>query len=132
MSLPNIDSVYEAANRDPEFLIAARFWNTLLKLEMGENSFILTIRDGKIASVDSTPSPSEPWEIRIGGPLEDWNEIVSPVPRPFYQDIFAATVYHNLSYEGDLELMFAYYPALRRFVEIMRECAAGAREEAAS
>lgn len=124
MNLLDMDRFCEMANNDPEFSIAARFWNSALRLEMGERSYILNIRDGTIDAVDLAPSSSESWDIKIGGPAEDWKEILEPIPRPFYQDLFAATVYHGLYYDGDLELMFAYYPALRRMMEIMRECAA--------
>lgn len=124
MSLLDKDSFCESANKDPEFLIAARFWNTSLKIEMEDDAFILDIKDGKISAINSAPAPDDAWDIKISGPADDWRNILEPIPRPFYQDIFAATVYHGLSYDGDLESMFAYYPALRRMVEIMRECAA--------
>jgi hypothetical protein len=123
MALFNIEKFHVLANNDPEFLIAARFWNTFLKLEMGDSVCVLKIEEGRIASVNLSPSMCDAWNIRISGPAEDWKKILEPIPPPFYQDIFAASVYHNLSYEGDMESMFAYYPAIRRMAEIMRECA---------
>jgi hypothetical protein len=116
-----MDRFCELANHDPEFSIAARFWNSSLKLEMEDSTHILRIQDGKLA-MDSTSPISEACDIKISAPSEDWKKMLEPVPQPFYQDLFAATVYHDFSYDGDLELMFAYYPALRRMVEIMREC----------
>ena len=124
MSLLNMDRFCELANKDTEFLIAARFWNSSLKLEMEDSAYILRIQDGKVA-MDSTSPISETCDIKISAPSDDWKKMLEPVPQPFYQDLFAATVYHDFSYDGDLELMFAYYPALRRMVEIMRECSAG-------
>jgi hypothetical protein len=118
-----MDRFCKLANKDPEFLIAARFWNSSLKLDMDDSTHILRIQDGKI-TVDSNAQASEVCDISISAPSEDWNKMFEPVPGPFYQDLFAATVYHGFSYDGDLELMFAYYPALRRMVELMRECAA--------
>lgn len=123
MSLLDMQRFREVANEDPEFSIAARYWSSSLKLGMGDAGHLLTIQDGKITVIEPVPAQSDVGDIRISGPAEDWGKILEPVPPPFYQDIFAATVYHGLAYEGDLELMFAYYPALRRMVEIMRECA---------
>jgi hypothetical protein len=123
MSLLDMQKFCERANRDPEYLIAARFWNASLKIEMEDSAHVLKVRDGQLA-VEAASSTSEACNIAISAPLEDWKKMLEPVPQPFYQDLFAATVYHGFSYDGDLELMFAYYPALRRMVELMRECAA--------
>ena len=124
MGLPDMKRFRDLANEDAEFLIAARFWNCRMKLAMESFDCVLTIEDGRIASLNSAPSESDEWDILISGPAEDWERLCEPVPRPFYQDIFAAAVYHGFSYDGDLESMYAYYPALRRMVELMRECAA--------
>ena len=43
------------------------------------------------------------------------------MPRPFYQDLYAATVHHGFSVSGDTLNYCAYYPALRRLVELMRD-----------
>jgi hypothetical protein len=49
---------------------------------------------------------------------------VAPVPRPFYQDPFGAALHHAVSLGGDSETLFAYYGALRRVIEILREARA--------
>ena len=123
MSLLNMETFCELTNNDPEYLIAARFWNASMKLEMEVSTHILRIQEGTI-SVDSSAPASETCDITISAPSHDWKKMFAPVPEPFYQDLFAATVYHDFSYDGDLELMFAYYPALRRMIELMRACAA--------
>ena len=50
MSLIEMDQFCESANSDPEFLIAARFWNTFLKIEMEDSRYILKIQDGEWAA----------------------------------------------------------------------------------
>ena len=42
-------------------------------------------------------------------------------PRPFYQDLYAATIHHGFTAAGNRTHFCAYYPALRRLVELMRE-----------
>ena len=36
MDIARFDRLQKVANNDPEFRIAARFWNSTLRLEMGE------------------------------------------------------------------------------------------------
>ena len=42
------------------------------------------------------------------------------MPKPFYQDLYAATIHHGFSVAGDTLDYCAYYPALRRLIELMR------------
>ncbi|MBL7176726.1 MAG: hypothetical protein ISS66_12955 [Desulfobacteraceae bacterium] len=120
MSFIDIDNFYASVNNDPEFLIAARFWDILLTIDMGENNIILKIQDGKIADVNRRPARDDPWAFKISAPAQDWEKFLKPVPEPFYHDIFAASIHHGFVCEGDLESMYAYYPAIRRMFEIMR------------
>lgn len=46
----------EALNLDPEFKIAARFWNAIVRLEIGDETYVLVIRDGRL---DSMAPPEE-------------------------------------------------------------------------
>jgi hypothetical protein len=120
MSLIDIDNFYAVVNNDPEFLIAARFWDMSFKIEMGESRLILKIQDGKIAEVNRRPARDEPWAFKISAPAEDWEKFLKPTPGPFYHDMYAASIHHGFVCEGDLESMYAYYPAVRRMFEIMR------------
>jgi hypothetical protein len=72
-------------------------------------------------------TPAAPWfggiaaNLDIGAPETDWRAMLSPVPRPFYQDLHAATVHHGFHVTGDTKHYCAYYPALRRLIELMRD-----------
>ncbi len=107
-------------NKDPEFKIAARFWETSLKIEMGDKHCILHIRDGEITGANPRPGFYDPWKIKIRAPEKDWQRFLETIPRPFYHDLFAASIHHDFVFEGDLESFFAYYPAIRRMFEVMR------------
>ncbi len=108
------------ANADGEFALHARFWNATVKLRAGAASYRLDIRDGKL-------SGCTPWlgaiasDLSIEAEESDWTELLAPLPRPFYQDLYAATIHHGFAVSGDTLNYCAYYPALRRLVELMRE-----------
>jgi len=120
VSLFDFSALPARANADGEFALNARFWNATVKLRVGPASYRLDIRDGKLNGCG-------PWLGAIAGDLaieadeSEWNKLLEPMPKPFYQDLYAATIYHGFSVSGDTLNYCAYYPALRRLVELMRE-----------
>jgi hypothetical protein len=111
----------DIVNEDPEFLLAARDWTARLRVRMGDAEMIVGIRDGRIAAIESAPTPFHAWDAEIGGPRAGWEQFLEPLPRPFYQDLFPAMVHHGFTIAGDLESVFAYHPALRRMFDLMRQ-----------
>lgn len=115
----------ELANRDPEFRIAARFWDCALRIEAGSFGRTLRIEGGQIVAVDAAEGD---WDLRIAAPPEEWAPLLEPVPRPFYQDLWGAMTHHGFELAGDLERhLFPYYSAVRRLLEILRT-RSGARD----
>jgi hypothetical protein len=108
------------ANDDGEFRLHARFWNARLRVAIGDKAMRLDVRDGVLA-------PPAPWfggmaaNLDVSAPESDWREMLAAVPRPFYQDLQAATVHHGFHVAGDTKHYCAYYPALRRLIELMRD-----------
>ena len=113
-----------AANDDAEFKLAARFWTATLRLDVGDQPYLLKLRDGVIASFSPlTPPEAIQHDLRIAAPESDWRELLQPVPRPFYQDLMAARLRHNFIVEGDLLGFNPYYRAFNRFIQLMRPLA---------
>ena len=110
------------ANDDGEFKVAARMWNADVDFADGEDSVRIVVRDGVLSAAPAAGKTAA--EIRVAGPAEGWSAMLEPVPPPFYQDLFGATLHHGFSLTGDLESAWAYYPALRRLIELMRRSSA--------
>lgn len=112
----------ERANSDGEFALLARFWNATLKLTIGAASYRLDVRDGRLAACG-------PWlgafagDLTIAAGEAEWQQLLAPMPRPFYQDLYAATIHHGFTVAGDTRNYCAYYPAVRRLIELLREAA---------
>lgn len=108
------------ANDDGEFRMHARFWNSTIRLGIGDEKLKVRIDSGEIVDI-------EPWfgavagDLAIQAPLDDWEALLQPLPKPFYQDLYPATVHHGFDVIGDTKNYCAYYPAIRRLIEIMRE-----------
>ena len=123
--------VRAAANNDGEFLLQARLWNATVALTQGADTILLTVAQGRIATASSssaaTPDSAAqnlvgaPPDVHISAPPADWDELLRPIPRPFYQDVRAAAVHHGFLVAGELAHTAAYYPAIRRLIELLRE-----------
>jgi hypothetical protein len=122
MDLP-VYKIQAAANNDPEFRIAARFWNSAVRLEMGDDALLIRIEKGQVAEVLSGRQAFTflvPANVIISAPAAEWRKFLERVPQPFYVDLFGASSHHGFSVGGDMEHLYAYYPALRRLFDIMR------------
>ncbi|PQP25487.1 hypothetical protein [Rhodococcus opacus] len=125
MPFVDTEQFTEALNLDPEFKIAARFWNAIVRLEIGDETYVLAIRDGRLDSMappegNNLMTVARNYNIEISAPIEEWSKFFQRVPRPFYQDLFSAVTRHNFRYGGDMKMFFAYYAALRRLFDFMR------------
>jgi DsbC/DsbD-like thiol-disulfide interchange protein len=117
-----------AANADPEFRLAARYWNAALSLESASRALRIEIEDGRIVACRDG-EPGQPATITVVGPDGGWAEFLAPVPRPFYQDLVGGCVqHHGFTVAGDLVTVSAYYHAVQRLFAVMRELRASASE----
>lgn len=114
------ERVRELANADFEFTNAARFWDATIRIEFGPSPYLLELRGGRIERFEPDRSAGSRWDLRIAAPSEGWAEFLKPVPKAFFHDLFAAMWRENFTVEGGVFSWGPYYPALRRFFEIMR------------
>ena len=114
------DRLVGALNADPELRLTARLWTTRIRYSLGDDAFVLDLRDGRVVDVVDAPTIFDDFAIDIAAPDDVWDKILSPVPPPFCQDLFPAQLHHGLRIAGDLESVFAYYGAVRRITELMR------------
>ena len=108
------------ANEDREFRLGSRFWNATIRIQIEKYRYKIQVVDGELRSI-------EPWfgaiasDLSITAPERDWKKLLALEPLPFYQDLYPAAVHHDFDVSGDIEAYCAYYPAIRRLIEIMRE-----------
>ena len=122
----NQAALLEAINSDPEFRLAARYWNGSFRLGMApDEAYVFRIRDGRAVDVNRQPTPFDAWDFEIGGPADGWKQLLSAVPPPFYQDVASAVLRQGFTLGGDVESFFAYHGALRRVIDVMRHTSSG-------
>jgi hypothetical protein len=120
MALIDWDDLPRRVNEDGEFRLASRFWDARLRLDLGAESWRLCFRDGELREIERCAGDSS-CELRISAPVEEWEHLLAPLPRPFYQDLIGAQLHHGFQLNPEPIDYAAYYPALRRVIEILRE-----------
>lgn len=118
------EGLRKALNEDPEFRLSARYWNGRVKLDFGERVYIVDVHDGVVERIEEDPTMYDPCDLSISASSGEWEKLLAATPRPFYQDMYSASVHHDFDIEGDLEQFFAYHAALRRMTQIMRDLVA--------
>ena len=113
-------NVRSRANDDGEFQLHARLWNATLRLGIGHRNYRMRIDNGSVSLIERWPGGVAS-DLAIRAPETDWQELLATTPRPFYQDLYAAAIHHGFEVAGDTANYCAYYPAIRRLIEIMRE-----------
>ena len=108
----------ERMRSDPEFQLSSRHWTATLRLDVGDQSHAFRFEDGALAAADRS-APDEEADVFVRAPEEAWRELLAPTPRPFYQDLFGASLHHGVELPADQTSFAAYYPALRRLVQLL-------------
>jgi hypothetical protein len=125
LTADNVARFVDRVNSDAEFRLAARFWNGRFRLGLGaEEAYVFRVRDGQIGEVNRQPTVFDEWDFEISGPAEGWQQILSPTPPPFYQDVASAILRHGFTLGGDVATFFAHHAALRRVIDLLRHTSA--------
>lgn len=120
-----VKAVKEGVNADPEFAIAARFWNARIRFYTNEaEEYFMEIRDGRVVDFQEGSDGYQSSTIYVGGPRETWRDLLKPVQPRFCNDFFPAAIHRGMRLGGDLSSLYAYYTAMQRILAVMRRVAA--------
>ena len=125
MHLADPARLQASANADPEFRLAARYWNATLSLESPTRALRVEIAEGQIADCREGEA-GQSATITVVAPDDGWAQFLAPEPRPFYQDLLGGCVqHHGFTVAGDMLTLSAYYQATQRLFAVMRALRAG-------
>lgn len=110
---------------DQEFRLGARHWTGTLALGIGDSLYSLSLADGNLVGVSRSVRDdlTDPQGVRVTAPEEDWVLFLRQPAPPFYLDFSSASRHHNFEISGDVECFWAYFPAIRRVGDLLREVA---------
>ena len=114
------ERLLEALDRDAEFRLCARHWSGSLHLGAGERRISLVLDGGRVTRISTGRQDLAPGDVGIDAPDVAWRRFLQPIPPAFYHDLIAASIHHEFAISGDVETLYAYYPAIRRLFDVLR------------
>jgi hypothetical protein len=118
-----IDMLPELVNADAALVRRGRFLTTDFLVEVGDETFLVSVQEGRIAGVTRGGAPGRPWRFAIRASAEAWREFWQPVPRAGYHDLFALTRFGRARIEGDLLPLMANLRYVKEVLETPRRLA---------
>ena len=80
----NQGALLEAVNADPEFRLAARYWNGSFRLTMGpDEAYLFRVRDGELMNVNLQPTVFDAWDFEIAGSKASLERLIRRPLRSF-------------------------------------------------
>ena len=106
---------------DSEMKLVSRDMTLNLALDIGGERRLIKIRDGEWRSIGRFVPLSEPIDLTIKGPDAFWQQLLSPAPPPGFQNLYAGVRFAKCEVSGNSELYNAYYAAITRLIDILRD-----------
>jgi hypothetical protein len=123
MNQPSIERLPELANGDAWLTHRGRFLDVRLMLEVGEDQYLIRIRDGGVESVERGPFVMPRWAFALRASAEDWSTFWSASPPPGYHDLVAMMKFKRLRLDGD---PYPFMTHLRYFKDLLGRLREGA------
>src|SRR6201997_521048 len=111
-----IQALEHRVNADEALVRRGRFLSTTFLLEVGKTAWLISIFEGRVASVTRGPfvMPSSSFALRA--PEEEWQKFWSQRPPPGSNDLLALIKRRVLKAEGNLQIFMSH---LRYFKEAL-------------
>ena len=120
-----IEKLPELVNGDERLVWRGRFLNVDFLIQVGDDSYLLSIRSGRITSVERGPFYMRPWRFAVRAPAEAWEKLWEPVPRPGYTDILGVMKRGEARIEGDLQPLVANLRYIKEILAVPRRLKGG-------
>jgi hypothetical protein len=111
-----IETLKARVNEDVALVRRGRYLTTTFLLEVGQTAWLVSVFEGRIASVTSGPFVMPSWSFALRAPEPEWQKFWSPRPPPGSNDLMALIKRRVLKAEGDLQIFMAN---LRYFKEAL-------------
>lgn len=111
-----IDRWVEAVNTDAACQDNGRAFTAPFSLVIGPTRYTFRVRAGRIEEVIVDGGPLEPSAFALNAATVVWERLFDPAPPPMGHAIFAAIATENMSFEGDMRLLFQQMATLSAWI----------------
>ena len=118
-SLSWFEALQDSVAEDRELAVSGR-WSTLnFALQVGDDVFLVRLREGRIEKIVPEPGGGESWSFALVGSPEDWRRFLQESPPPSYHDPLAMDVrVPTFSIEGDQHVFIQHIRTVKRIFRI--------------
>ena len=102
-----IERIADLVNADATLVRRGRFLSTTFLVQVGEQSHLIKIIEGRVVSVTQGPFVTPNYSFALRAPRDEWEMFWEKVPKPGHNDIFALFKRGKLTIEGDLHPFMA-------------------------
>ena len=111
----------ERVNSDREMAVVGDWFSLDFKLSFEGDSWLLSVREGRIADIVHRPRFDRPAQFTISAPLRVWQKFIRPDPEPLYHDFFAMLMrVPEFEIDGDSLAAMQNARALHRMMNILK------------
>lgn len=120
-----IEKLPELVNGDEGLVWRGRFLTVDFLIQVGDDSYLVSIQSGRIVSVERGPFYMRSWKFSVRAPAEAWEKLWEPVPRPGYTDILGVMKRGEARIEGDLQPLIANLRYMKEILATPRRLKGG-------
>ena len=119
----HLANLAERIEHDPALLQRGRHLNTTWQLDIGDNTVLLRIIDGRIADIRQGPVVTPSAAFAISGETAVWRRLLAPDPPPGDHDLLAFVKRGELRLTGNLHPLMSHLLYFKALLGHMREAA---------
>ncbi|KQY07831.1 hypothetical protein ASD37_07505 [Mycobacterium sp. Root135] len=116
-----VDALADHVNTQPNLIRRGRFLTATMLLDLGDASYLIHFRDGRVETVDSTPTVMPVWTFALRAPRAEWDKFFVADPAPGSHDIMALMRRRVLTVEGDLHPFIANLQYFKDVLATLRD-----------
>ena len=115
-----IEKLAELVNADPGLVRRGRWMNAVMMLGVGDQNWLITIREGRIASCTPQTLRISAYDFAITGDEAAWRKFWQKTPPPMHHDLHALLRIKAIRLDGDIDMLLANMLYLKIMLEKLR------------
>ena len=115
-----IERLPEVVNSNAAIVRWGRHMNATFMIEIGDEQHLVTVRAGKVESVEKGPFVMRSWAFAIRAQRECWERFLRKTPEPGWHDLFALLRRGDVRFDGDQRLLWAYLLYIKLALQALR------------
>lgn len=115
-----IEQLPELVNSNTGLVRRGRWTNAVMLLGIGDQKWLITIQEGRIASCERQTLRIYSYDFAITGDEAAWRKFWQATPPPMHHDLHALLRIGAIRIEGDVDMLLANMLYLKVMLETLR------------